>query len=112
MLGYEASSLLFGMSSWTGDPDIYVKRFDPEKHTADYTIDTEIHQPGGPYELPFALPGAEGPAPEPTSVAAAEVPGVIPEAYNCVICHTDRDSLERLAVEEEEVESEQSSGEG
>ena len=100
------------MSSWTGDPDVYVKRFDPEKHTADYTIDTEIHQPGGPYELPFALPGAEGPAPEPTSVAAAEVPGVIPEAYNCVICHTDRDSLERLAVEEEEVESEQSSGEG
>ena len=27
MLGYDASSLSFGMSSWTTDPEVYVKRF-------------------------------------------------------------------------------------
>ena len=51
MLGYETYSLLFGMSSWTSDPEVFVKRFDPEKHTSDYTIDTTAHEPGGPYNL-------------------------------------------------------------
>ncbi|MBN1139829.1 MAG: rhodanese-like domain-containing protein, partial [Anaerolineae bacterium] len=112
MLGYEAYSLLYGMSSWTGDPEVYVKRFDPEKHTNDYIIDIEAHQPGGPYELPFAVSGAAEPGAEPTSPPVAEVPVVVAPADNCVRCHTDKASLKSLAVEEEEVESEESAGEG
>ncbi|MGD2148264.1 MAG: rhodanese-like domain-containing protein, partial [Anaerolineae bacterium] len=55
MLGYDAYSLLFGMSSWTSDPDVFVKRFDPEAHTSDYGVELEANDPGGPYELPFAV---------------------------------------------------------
>jgi rhodanese-related sulfurtransferase len=55
MLGYDAYSLLFGMSSWTSDPEVFVKRFDPETHAGDYTIDAEPHEPGGPYALPGPL---------------------------------------------------------
>jgi rhodanese-related sulfurtransferase len=112
MLGYDAYSLLFGMSSWTTDPEIYVKRFNPETHTNDYTIDTEAHQPGGPYELPFAVPGAEEPGLEPTPAPVGEATAVLASAHNCVSCHTDKASLESLAVEEEEVVSEESAGEG
>ncbi len=36
MLGYDASSVLFGMSGWSDDPDVFVKRFNPEKHAKDY----------------------------------------------------------------------------
>ncbi|MCB0238414.1 MAG: hypothetical protein KDH08_07155, partial [Anaerolineae bacterium] len=36
LLGYDASSLSFGMSSWSDDPDVYVKRFSAEKSTHDY----------------------------------------------------------------------------
>ena len=64
MLGYEAYSLLHGMSSWTSDPDVFVKRFNPDTHTGDYTIDTEPHEPSGPYELPIPLAGT-GPPPAP-----------------------------------------------
>jgi rhodanese-related sulfurtransferase len=112
MLGYEAYSLLFGMSSWTSDPEVFVKRFDPEKHTNDYIIDTEAHQPAGPYELPFAVPGAEEPAQEPTPSPVADASALVAPAHNCVNCHTSQAILKRLAVEEEEVESEESSGEG
>jgi rhodanese-related sulfurtransferase len=55
MLGYEAYSLLYGMSSWTSDPEVYVKRFDPDKHTNDYRVETQANMPGGPYELPSPL---------------------------------------------------------
>jgi len=110
ILGYEAYSLLFGMSSWTSDPEVYVKRFNPEAHTSDYTIDTEAHEPGGPYELPFAVvEGEVKPVPQPTPGA-----GLLPVsvgAMNCVTCHTDESSLQALAVEEE-VKSEETSGEG
>ncbi len=110
MLGYEAYSLLFGMSSWTTDPEVFVKRFNPEKHAADYTVDTEAHEPGGPYQLPFALVEEElKPVPQPTPEA-----GLLPVALgasNCVACHTDEPSLRALAVEKE-VKSEETSGEG
>jgi rhodanese-related sulfurtransferase len=112
MLGYDAYSLLFGMSSWTSDPEVFVKRFNPETAANDFTIDTEPHQPGGPYPLPFAVPGAEEPGLEPTAPPVAEAPAVLPEAYNCQSCHIDKASLQELAVEEEEVESEESAGEG
>ncbi|HID34634.1 MAG TPA: rhodanese-like domain-containing protein, partial [Anaerolineae bacterium] len=32
MAGYDAYTLLFGMSSWTSDPEVFVKRFNPDKH--------------------------------------------------------------------------------
>jgi rhodanese-related sulfurtransferase len=112
MLGYDAYSLLHGMSSWTSDPEVYVKRFDPEKHANDYIIDTVAHAPGGPYSLPFEVSGAEEPGTEPTSPPAVEGPAVVAPADNCVRCHIDEVSLRELAVEEEEVESEESAGEG
>ena len=110
MLGYEAYSLLHGMSSWTSDPEVYVKRFNPEVHTSDYRIDTEAHEAGGPYELPFALAEEEvKPVPQPTPEA-----GLLPVsvgAMNCVTCHTNEATLQALAVDKE-VKSEATSGEG
>jgi len=111
MLGYEAYSLLHGMSSWTGDPEVYVNRFDPAKHANDFTIDTEVHLPGGPYELPFTVYGAEEPGAEPAP-EQGEAPAMVTPAQNCVSCHIDQGTLQELAVEEEEVVSEASSGEG
>jgi len=32
--------LLHGMSSWTTDPDVFVKRFNPEKHAHDYMTES------------------------------------------------------------------------
>jgi mono/diheme cytochrome c family protein len=112
MLGYEAYSLLHGMSSWTDDPEVFVKRFNPEAHTNDYTVETEANEPGGPYELPFTVSGAEEPSAEPTAEPGAETAALATPAQNCISCHTDKAILETLAVEEEEVESEESSGEG
>jgi hypothetical protein len=110
MLGYQAYSLLFGMSSWTTDPDVFAKRFDPEVHTSDYTIDTKDHEPGGPYKLPFAVIEEEAkPVPQPTPEAGLALVSVA--ASNCVACHTDKPSLQTLAVEKE-VKSEKTSGEG
>jgi len=110
MLGYEAYSLLHGMSSWTTDPEVFVKRFTPETHAADYRIDTEAHEAGGPYKLPFAVvEGEVKPVPQPTPEA-----GLLPVsvgAMNCVTCHTDEPSLQALAVDKE-VKSEATSGEG
>jgi rhodanese-related sulfurtransferase len=112
MLGYEAYSLLHGMSSWTDDPEVFVKRFDPEAHTSDYMIDTEVHQPGGPYELPFTVGAAQEPSEEPTTEPEAEAAALVTPAENCITCHTNQVLLEAMAVEEEEVVSEESSGEG
>ncbi|HEY52419.1 MAG TPA: rhodanese-like domain-containing protein, partial [Caldilineae bacterium] len=39
-LGYNAKALLHGMSSWTTDPDVFVKRFNPEKHAHDYMTES------------------------------------------------------------------------
>jgi rhodanese-related sulfurtransferase len=113
MLGYDAYSLLFGMSSWSSDPEVFVKRFNPETHTNDYTIDTEAHEPGGPYELPTPLAGAApSPAPMPAPSPVAELLPTQISASSCIACHTDQSSLQDLAVEEEEVKPEESSGEG
>jgi mono/diheme cytochrome c family protein len=107
---------MFGMSSWTSDPEVFGKRFDPETHTSDYTIDTKPHEPGGPYELPTPLAAAGpgvGPAPPPVPAPAAEIAATQAEATNCISCHTDDETLRALAVEEEEEKtSEESSGEG
>jgi rhodanese-related sulfurtransferase len=112
MLGYDAYSLAYGMSSWTSAPDVYVKRFDPEQHTYDYIVETGAHQPGGPYELPFSVAGAQEPGQQPTPQPEAQTAAVAAPAQNCVTCHTNQAILEILAVEEEEVQSEESAGEG
>jgi rhodanese-related sulfurtransferase len=112
MLGYEAYSLLHGMSSWTTDPEVYVKRFNPETHTNDYIIDTEAHAPGGPYALPFTLSAAGESGEEPTPEPEEEAIAPVTPAENCVGCHTNQGILQVMAVEEEEVVSEESSGEG
>jgi rhodanese-related sulfurtransferase len=111
MLGYDAAALLFGMSSWTTDAEIFVKRFNPEQHSQDYTVDLEAHEPGGPYKLPPPLvEEALQRGPEPTPTPVPEVPVTV-VAGNCVSCHTSRQDLELLAVEKE-VTSEKTSGEG
>ena len=98
------------MSSWTDDPDVFVKRFNPEVHTGDFTVDTTVHEPGGPYELPTPLADEEGEA-VPTPMPGAGLLPVTVGAMNCVTCHTSEASLKDLAVEKE-VKSEKTSGEG
>ncbi|MBN1659438.1 MAG: hypothetical protein JXA93_13625, partial [Anaerolineae bacterium] len=89
-----------------------VKRFNPDTHTSDFTVDTEPHLPGGPYELPTPLAGEEAPAtpgqPPPPEEA---LPSMLLSSANCISCHTDQPRLEALAVEEVVV-SEKTSGEG
>jgi rhodanese-related sulfurtransferase len=64
--GYDAKTLLFGMSSWTSDPEVFVKRFNPEKHAHEYVTATESGVWGdATYDLPEA-PGAD-----PVAAAAA-----------------------------------------
>jgi rhodanese-related sulfurtransferase len=114
MLGYEACSLLFGMSSWTTDPGVFVKRFDSETHAGDYPVDTEPHELTGSYELPTPLAAAGpqgGPSRAPTP--AAEIPAMQAAATNCITCHTNKTAMQTLAVEEEEeIPPEEASGEG
>ena len=40
MLGYDASNLVYGMGNWTNDPDVYVRRFDPETTPKDFRVET------------------------------------------------------------------------
>ena len=64
--GYDAKALLFGMSSWTTDPAVFVKRFDPEKAAHDYPTSTEADEWGDEtYDLPAP------PASEPVAAADA-----------------------------------------
>ncbi|MEA3338403.1 MAG: hypothetical protein U9R15_00410, partial [Chloroflexota bacterium] len=62
-----------------------------------------------PYELPIPLAGAGG---EPVPPPVAELPEVSVGANNCASCHTDQSLVQSLAVEEEEIKSEEASGEG
>jgi hypothetical protein len=113
MMGYDASALLHGMSSWTTDPEVYVKRFTPDTHAHDYTIDLEPHQLTGSYELPAPLVKATV-QPETETAPDQETEDMIPAtvvAANCISCHTNKIELQELAVEEEVV-SELTSGEG
>ncbi len=64
--GYDAKALLFGMSAWTTDPNVFVKRFNPEKHAHDYPVTTEPAEwPDETYDLPTP------PADEPVAAADA-----------------------------------------
>ena len=39
LLGYDASNLVHGMSMWSSDPNVFVKRFDPEKTPKNYPVE-------------------------------------------------------------------------
>lgn len=54
MLGYDAYNLLFGMSGWSNNPEVYVRRFDPSA-VPDYPVVTEATQATGNYPLPKPL---------------------------------------------------------
>lgn len=54
MLGYDASNLLWGMSGWTTDPEVYVTRFDPSKAN-DFRTTTDGFEAEGEYDLPEPL---------------------------------------------------------
>ncbi len=54
MLGYDARNLVFGMSGWTTDPEVYVTRFDPTKAN-DFRTTTEGFEAEGEYDLPEPL---------------------------------------------------------
>ncbi|MCB0238415.1 MAG: rhodanese-like domain-containing protein, partial [Anaerolineae bacterium] len=65
MMGYDAYSLVYGMSGWSNDPTAYVKRFDAEKSARQYATSTdEVAWPEATGDMPEALGD--------TSAAAAE----------------------------------------
>ncbi len=49
--GYEVENLYHGMSSWTSDPDVYKRRFDPATSQGSYETETTSNA-GGSYALP------------------------------------------------------------
>ena len=70
VLGYDVQNLLHGMSSWSTDPDVYVKRFDPAMHQGDYKVETTPNE-GGSYSLP-QLDNTTSDDPDEILLAAAE----------------------------------------
>ncbi|HEY90251.1 MAG TPA: rhodanese-like domain-containing protein, partial [Dehalococcoidia bacterium] len=51
VLGYDVQNLLHGMSSWSADADVYVKRFNAEAHQGDFKTETAA-QDGSSYDYP------------------------------------------------------------
>ena len=51
VLGYDVQNLLHGMASWSTDPDVYVKRFNPEAHQGDFKVETAANA-GQTYDYP------------------------------------------------------------
>jgi rhodanese-related sulfurtransferase len=110
MLGYDAAALLYGMSSWTSDPEVYVKRFDPATAVNDFRVELESNEPAGPFSLPKPLVEATRTTAEPAPTREAAAPETT-VTRNCVACHTNAPMLQILAVEEE-TKSEKTTGEG
>ena len=51
VLGYDVQNLKNGMSSWSTDPDVYVKRFNPAAHQGDFKVETAANA-GQTYDYP------------------------------------------------------------
>jgi rhodanese-related sulfurtransferase len=102
MLGYDATNLLFGMCSWTQNTEVAPNCFDNETAAKDYNIETTPNifvpkeEPVTPVEEPL-------PSPEEAVVLAGDT---------CVGCHSSEVLLKQVASPEEEVTSEETSGEG
>ena len=54
MLGYDAYNLLYGMSGWSNNPDVYIRRFDPAT-VPDYPTTTEPTVATETYAMPAPL---------------------------------------------------------
>ena len=52
VLGYDVQNLLHGMGAWSTDSDVYVTRFDPEKHQGDYEVETTPNKATKTYDFP------------------------------------------------------------
>jgi rhodanese-related sulfurtransferase len=46
VLGYDIQNLRHGMASWTDDPNVYVRRFDPATSQGNYDVETTPNTPG------------------------------------------------------------------
>ena len=88
MLGYNVANLKFGFAAWSSDG---VSSFDPAQ-SPNYGAESSAE----------SAPAAESP-PLPRDVTG--------ESNNCIACHTDQEQVQNLA-KEEEVKSEETSGEG
>ncbi|GAG21579.1 unnamed protein product, partial [marine sediment metagenome] len=51
VMDYDVQNLLHGMGSWSTDPDVYVKRFNPDTHQGDFKIETAANAAGS-YSFP------------------------------------------------------------
>jgi rhodanese-related sulfurtransferase len=51
-LGYDVQNLLHGMSSWTTDAVVYVKRFDAATAQSDYAVETTANDATETYDYP------------------------------------------------------------
>jgi rhodanese-related sulfurtransferase len=70
--GYDVSNLLHGMASWSDNPDVYKKRYDPASSPADLETETAANA-GGSYALPELDNTASDDAAEIVKAAAATV---------------------------------------
>jgi len=52
VLDYDVQNLLHGMSSWTKDADVYVKRFDASAHQNNFNVETTANNPTKTYDFP------------------------------------------------------------
>jgi len=52
ILGYDVQNLLHGMAAWSADPNVFVKRFDPEKTPGNYRVETTPNIPTKTYPFP------------------------------------------------------------
>jgi rhodanese-related sulfurtransferase len=103
ILGYDATNLLFGMCSWTQNTEVAPNCFDNETASMDYDFELTPNV-FVPKEAPVTPPAEEPlPLPEEAIVMAGDT---------CVACHSNEALLKQVASPEEEVKSEESSGEG
>ncbi len=51
VMDYDVQNLLHGMGSWSTDPDVYVKRFNPDTHQGDFKVETAANAAGS-YSFP------------------------------------------------------------
>jgi len=72
VLGYDVQNLKFGMSAWSTDPDVYVKRFNPDAHQGDFKIETAAST-AKTYGLPKLDNTASNDAAEIVKAAAATI---------------------------------------
>ncbi len=103
VMGYDATNLLFGMCSWIQNTEVAPKCFNNETASMDYDFELTPNI-FVPKEEPVTPPEEEPlPTPDEAVVLAGDT---------CVGCHSSEVLLKKVASPEEEVKSEETSGEG